>query len=318
MAQSSETEACPRCGAPSKQIFVVPDRNRAVSDGSFPYRRCVACSVVWLADPPADLGAHYPSDYHDFLGPEEMAQAAALEADRIAMLTPSVSGGRLVEIGPSQGVFAWAAKDAGFDVTGLEMDARCCEHLRTVVGVEAINTADPAGALAELPPSRAIVMFHVIEHVPDPWDVLRAIAENLEPGGVLLLATPNPDSLQFKLFGPRWVHLDAPRHVTLIPLAALEDEGRELGLSRAVATSVDRVGLECNRLGWERSLISAPALRPEPRLAYTLGRVLTPLASPLEHRGLRGSTYTAVLRKSSAVERAVAEPVGGSAQSPAG
>jgi hypothetical protein len=37
-------------------------------------------------------------------------------------------------------------------------------------------------------------------------------------------------------------------------------------------------------------------MRPDPRLACTIGKVLTAAARPWEQRGLRGAAYTAVLR----------------------
>jgi SAM-dependent methyltransferase len=292
--------ACPRCGGPSSHRFDASDRNRAVTEERFDYRRCSACGVIWLHNVPANLAEYYPADYHQFLEHDELVAAAAREAPRVEALLRHVRPGHMVEIGPSQGVFASAAKAAGFDVVALEMDAACCRHLEEVVGVRAIHTAAPVEALPTLPPSRAVVMWHVIEHLPDPWAVLRAIARNLEPGGVFALATPNPDSLQSRVFGARWVHLDAPRHLTLIPLPALQQAASKLGLRLVDVTTSDPVGRGLNRLGWERSFLRSPALRPHPRFAYTVGRALTGLFRPWEQRDLRGAAYTALFRKSPA------------------
>ena len=290
---------CRRCGAPSRHAHEAVDRNRSVSEDHFAYRRCTSCEVVWLPEVPDDLASYYPGDYHEFLAAAQLPHAAAVEAFRLALITDRVQPGAMVEVGPSQGVFAFAAQARGFSVTGLEMDLACCRHLTEVVGIKAINTAEPERVLTRLPASRAIVMWHVIEHVPDPWALIAAAARNLESGGVLALATPNPGSLQYRIFGGRWVHLDAPRHLTLIPLAALQDEGRKHGLDLVRATGADPVGRDCDAMGWERSVTSAPALRPDPRLVHTIGRALSAVARPLERRGLRGSTYTAILQKTS-------------------
>ena len=198
----------------------------------------------------------------------------------MALITRQVDGGQMVEVGPSQGVFSAAARMAGFDVVALEMDDACCRHLREVVGVPAIKTAAPAEVLPELQPSRAVVMWHVIEHLPDPWTTLAAIAANLERGRRLAIATPNPQSIQARAFGARWVHLDAPRHLTLIPLPALSEELSGLGLELVDATTSDPIGCDLNRLGWERSILRPPALRPNPRLAHSAGRILTSAARP--------------------------------------
>jgi 2-polyprenyl-3-methyl-5-hydroxy-6-metoxy-1,4-benzoquinol methylase len=299
-AVATKTSACPRCSSASAHRFDASDRNRAVTDRRFSYRRCTACDVTWLVDVPRDLESYYPGDYHGFLGADELAVAARAEAPRVAMISRHVDGGQMVEIGPSQGVFSAAARMAGFDVVALEMDEACCRHLSDVVGVRAIRTAAPAEALPDLEPSRAVVMWHVIEHLPDPWTTLRAIAANLEPGGVLAVATPNPESLQARAFGARWVHLDAPRHLTLIPLPALSEELSGLGLELVDSTASDPIGRDLNRLGWERSILRPPALRPNPRFAHSAGRALTAIARPWEERDLHGAAYTAIFRKGTA------------------
>lgn len=297
------TPSCPHCGGAGTRMLRSSDRNRAVSERHFDYARCADCGGVWLPQVPADLAGYYPGDYHSSLAPLDLDAAIAGEARRLELVTRHVRPGRMTEIGPSQGVFAAAARAAGFDVTALEMDADCCAHLEREVGIRAIQTADPARAMAALEPARAVVMWHVIEHLPDPIDVLRAAASHLEPGGVLALATPNPRSLQARLLGGRWAHLDAPRHLSLISIDALRATAPRLGLDLLGVTTTDETGLALNRLGWERSLLSAPAMRPNPRLAWTVGTVLTALARPWERRALRGAAWTAVLRRQGEDER---------------
>lgn len=287
---------CPRCGAAASFCLRAIDRNRAVSGESFDYWRCNACAVLWLPDVPADLARYYPEDYHASIAPGDMEAALAAERPRIDLITQRVVPGQMVEIGPSQGIFAQAAARAGFDMVAIEMDAECCRRLEEL-GIRTINSAVPQDELPALAPSRAAVLWHVIEHLPDPWVVLRAVAANLETGGVLALATPNPDSFGFRMFGRRWVHLDAPRHLTLIPLAALRDEAAGLGLKLVDATASDPTGLLLNRLSWERSFLTAPALRPGARGAYTIGQVMLRTLGAWEARGLRGAAYTAVFVK---------------------
>lgn len=253
--------------------------------------------MVWLPDPPTNLESYYPADYHAFASADELTELARGEDERLGMIKDLVPSGRLIEIGPSQGVFSVAARMAGFEVVGLEMDAACVDHLRDVAGVEAIHTDDPTAALREQPGSDAIVMWHVFEHIVNPWSLLSTVAATLRPGGVFALATPNPASLQHSLFGTHWVHFDAPRHIQLVPLAALRDECAKHGLTLRTATGTDRIGLDCDHLGWERSPCTSPKLRRTPRLAHELGLAAWKLAGPIERRGLRGSTYTAVFQK---------------------
>ena len=68
----------------------------------------------------------------------------------------------------------------------------------------------------------AIVFWHSLEHLPNPGEELERAAALLEPGGVLVVAVPNNDSLQAKLFGDRWLALDMPRHLTHITSAGAD------------------------------------------------------------------------------------------------
>jgi 2-polyprenyl-3-methyl-5-hydroxy-6-metoxy-1,4-benzoquinol methylase len=205
--------------------------------------------------------------------------------------------GRLVEIGPGEGVFARAAQNAGFDVTAIEMDARACAHLRDVAGVQAIESDAPEDAIAALPPSRAVVMWHVIEHLRRPWQVIERAAANLHDGGVLAIATPNPRALQFRLLRRRWAHLDAPRHLFLIPADTLARRCGELGLQLQDTTTDDAAGRHWNRFGWEYALRRAPRSRPAPRGTVALSAAIARALSPLERREGNGCAYTSIFVK---------------------
>lgn len=285
------------CGEASSPAFVATDRNRGISDERFTYRRCGRCETVFLAEVPTDLGRFYPPSYYALPQADELDALARSEAHKVELLRDHVLPGRLVELGAGFGVFARAARNAGFDVTAIEMDRRSVEYLEAVVGVNALESSRPDEALATLPPSRAVVMWHSIEHLPRPWDVLTRAAENLEPGGVLAVATPNPRALQFRLLGARWAHLDAPRHLFLIPSGALDRRARELGLSRVLRTTADRSGRHWNRFGWEYALRRHPSRHRSTRATRALSLLLTQALRPIETLGLNGSAYTSVFIK---------------------
>lgn len=78
-----------------------------------------------------------------------------------------------------------------------------------------------------------------------------------------MIAKPNPDSLQFRLLGARWAHVDAPRHLSLIPPHALRSQAQRLGLRLAHVTTSDPAGNEWNRFGWEQGLRGCPGARPQ-------------------------------------------------------
>ena len=115
------------------------------------YARCRKCGTVFMIAPPADLGRYYTGDYYQFDPdgePRWKREAAVIEysAYRMAMLRGHAPAGHLIEIGAGTGAFASAAQAAGFDVSAIEMDERCCEYL-SMSGIRAICSDDPAEAL---------------------------------------------------------------------------------------------------------------------------------------------------------------------------
>jgi hypothetical protein len=288
---------CSLCGGPTVRALTSRDRNREVDDGQFEYRRCETCGTVQLAQPPDDLGRYYDEEYHGVPTADELRTRAAAEHHKVDLLTAHVAPGRLVEIGPSFGAFAFAAKAAGFDVVGIEMDRRCCDYLSGTVGVTAINSASPESVLPTLPPSRAVAMWHVLEHTGRPFTLVERAAQNLEPGGVLAIAVPNPESLQFRVLRSRWAHLDAPRHQFLIPLETLVGHARECGLELVTVVTDDPFGRHCNRFGWEYALRRRPAEGPSSALVRRASQVLAKGFAPIERRGRHGAAYTVLFRR---------------------
>lgn len=293
----ADVATCSLCGGHADLAFTATDRNRAISTQPFRYRRCDVCRCYTLVDVPEDLGPFYPADYYGLRGVAELEQRAYIDAHKVARVRAHVPTGRLVEVGPAGGTFAHAARRAGYHVTAIERDERISRHLNDVINIPTINSADPVRALEGLPPTDVVAMWHVIEHLPNPWEVLNAAADLLRPGGALVLSAPNPDSLQCRLLKARWAHVDAPRHLVLLPLRELTKRCAAVGLRLTELTTSDPAGRHINWMGWEYAVRRRPAAGPAPRpLALaTLGFTLA--MRPIEHTGERGAAYTAVFTK---------------------
>jgi SAM-dependent methyltransferase len=254
------------------------------------------CGTTSISEVPADLARYYPTDYYPLpSSQDELARTAQHETYKIDIVTHYAGGGRLLEIGPGAGGFAHLARTAGFDVETMEMDERTCSFMREVVGVRAMQTSEPQTALRSAGPFHVIALWHVLEHLPDPRDLLQSAARALMSGGVLVIAVPNPRALQFGVFGRYWAHLDAPRHLALVPADAIVKSATSDGLEVVLQTSTDVGGLGWNAFGWEMSLRNLV-----PGLPSIFGRAATRLMRPVERRDLNGATYTLVLRKPAA------------------
>ncbi len=292
--QAETATRCRLCGGPATLAFVVGDRNRRLGAGRFPYFRCTLCEAIFLAEVPSDLGRYYAAHGYGSAAEAEVPAFVRREQAKLGLVERFARGTSMVEIGPGPGMFTRVAQRAGFDVTAVEMDPEYCRQLQDLLGVRAIQSGEPAEVLPALPPSDAIVMWHVLEHLGDPWRVLDSCVENLGAGGVLAISTPNPESLQFRLLGRHWVHLDAPRHLQLIPAGTLRQRLERLGMRHVLTTSSDPVGRDCNRIGWEYMLRLHPARRGATLASTGGGWLIARALAPVERRGRNGSTYTSL------------------------
>lgn len=67
-----------------------------------------------------------------------------------------------------------------------------------------------------------VCLWHSLEHLSDPVRVITEIKRLLKPGGLLILSTPNTNSLGSILWQTRWFHLDFPSHLFLFNRKTLE------------------------------------------------------------------------------------------------
>lgn len=291
-------KSCTYCHTESPLYFQSKDYNRNISQETFNHYRCPQCGLIFIAPVPVNLADYYPETYH-FVPESSAYLEAGSEPERYKIeIVQRFSGkGRLLEIGPSYGSFTYLAKKAGFEVEAIEMNARCCRFLNEVVGARAINSNDPIDALQHLEPYDVVALWHVIEHLPDPWAILDAICANLKPGGIVVLAAPNPNAFQFHLMGRYWPHVDAPRHLTLIPIELLAEKLQALGMKAELITTTDKGSLGWNTFGWEFFFTNLSSNRQVKRALRLIGRFASLLFSPIERMEGKGSAYTVVFRK---------------------
>lgn len=292
-------EPCFFCKTPSSKYFCSRDYNRNISRETFIHYRCPECHLIFISPLPDNLGDYYPNDYHYIPESIDFLEAvAAHEQYKIDIIKRFIQQGRLLEIGPSLGSFAYLAKKSGFHTETIEIDARCSEYLNNVANITTINSDDAIDALSMLKPFDVIALWHVIEHLIDPWKTLDAIFEKLNPGGILVLAAPNPEAFQFMLMGRYWPHVDAPRHVTLIPAQLIISKLVAMGMTLELVTTNDAGGLGWNTFGWEY-FFSTRSKHPRIKaiLRY-IGLITARLFSSLDKIEGKGCAYTVVLRKS--------------------
>lgn len=309
-------ETCRLCGG--RMVFLW--RSSDTRHHSWEWIRCAKCGLAQLrvdGTDPAWRDASYSGDYYGggyskFTGAvqalrEFSAWRRALEIDRFFK-----KPGRVLDIGCGEGLFLKAMKRLGWSVAGCEIAEQPARRAEELLG-QAIHRGEFATMPAPARPWDVVMLWHVLEHVADPPDLLARIAAVTAGEGLMMIAVPNAASWQARLFGPHWFHLDPPRH-----LYSMNPDHVKLMAERTGwrMTAVHHFSLEynpfgwaqslLNRLGWERDAMYETLKRrtrfSEPGFAwrvlawFLLGPSIIPAA--LESLARRGGTASLYLRKS--------------------
>jgi SAM-dependent methyltransferase len=276
-----EEVACLLCGRRNWSPLVeAPDSTLDGTGLWFVVVQCQDCGLCFTnpRPTPATIGQFYPTAYR----PHRTPRPAASNSWRRYLKPPWRwlfprrtkfedlpwhGQGRLLDFGCGGGGFLQHMHRRGWQVLGVDASLAAAQRVRTELGLPALCGSLPHPELA--PGSFDVVtMWHSLEHVHDPQGVLRQAHRLLVPGGKLVVAVPNIDSLPFRWFGPVWYALDLPRHLThFAPWTLqlmLEKAGFRIGPIRMVCRSgwlrrsAKRACQSPDRSCWHRWLTARP------------------------------------------------------------
>jgi SAM-dependent methyltransferase len=215
---------CPLCGGEHWANFI--EARDPLDDAGatlFNVVRCNQCELCFTnpRPTPETIGTFYPHQYrpHHKVGKAKRVSRwrrwspLRLGKDQERTAISWHGQGRLLDFGCGSGSFLQRMGRQGWQVTGMDSSALAVERLRAELGIDGVVGSLPHPELAGRR-FDVITMWHSLEHVHQPLEVLRAAHELLEPGGQLIVGVPNIASLPFRWFRGDWFGLDLPRHLT--------------------------------------------------------------------------------------------------------
>ncbi len=159
---------------------------------------CHACSLVQVSDLPDAIELHryysdaYREDYKQVHTPaaKYIARAAQAACDRLGWIRPHWPNRSPVsiDIGSGGGEFVYLSAKAGCHSRGFEPHQGYSSFAREAYDVE-VQT----GGIDQLEAASAdvITLFHVLEHLRDPLQVVAQLHRALRPNGILAIEVPN-------------------------------------------------------------------------------------------------------------------------------
>lgn len=184
---------------------------------------CEGCGLLFTNPRPteAEVGRYY--EFKEYVSHQDDAPGLVNQAYRLARNWTLVGKMKLLErvrreagaeptlldYGCGTGHFLAAAKVKGWQVAGLEVS----ETARTQAE-KRLNQPLWSDA-RELPPVQygVISLWHVLEHIHQLRPTLEILVNRLAPNGTMLIAVPNPDSVDAQAYQKDWAAFDVPRHL---------------------------------------------------------------------------------------------------------
>lgn len=174
----------------------LPDRQH------YQWVRCSSCSLL-RSDPIWDqnLKDLYTGSTFDYGGEVE-----GLKRTYLKLLTNACENRipkSVLEIGGGNGFFLVAVRTLGdVKILGIEPSQDAIKKAHPDIKPFLIQDVMSPGII---PPNsfEVCAMFHTLDHLPDPIEILKSCIESLSPGGVLIVAVHNEKAFSAKLLGKK-------------------------------------------------------------------------------------------------------------------
>ncbi|HWG47839.1 MAG TPA: class I SAM-dependent methyltransferase [Gemmataceae bacterium] len=161
---------------------------------------------------------------------------------------------RVLEVGCAGGELGRSLRSRGHHVTGIELVPEMAERARRCLDRALTADVETDGFPFPSASFDALIFADVLEHLIDPWRVLREAADVLAEGGVVVASIPNVQNIDVlrRLVRGRWQYRERGitdfGHLRFFTLQTIRELFAQAGLS------VEHVG-HIYRRSWWRELL---------------------------------------------------------------
>ena len=200
--------------------------------------QCAECGLGRTETAAFDPAAYYTEDYFsgrrtdgyaDYLGAEPVLRREFSRS--VDFIRRYRNGGKLLELGCAYGFFLMEAARY-FDVAGIELAPEAAAHAQRA-GLNVLHGATDAANLQRIGQLDVIVLFDVLEHLPQPRETLALCRDHLNPGGIIVITTGDFGSPAARLMGARWRLMTPPQHLWFFTQPSMRRLSGALGLAFA-------------------------------------------------------------------------------------
>jgi len=303
----TESPTCPGCAATtSRPAFLAVNRREGL-DARGSYVKCTDCGTLRLDGAPSgeDLSAAYATGEIDPVG-EQIPSAAdrnppaqSLPASLARHVRRAIfgrphswpeeegNGRRLLDFGCLDGSKLVDFYQRGWEVAGVDLNRAGIDRARSRLP-GAFFHAGPIEALAPEERFDVIRTDNVLEHIPQPREIIAHLRTRLRPNGRLFAYVPSGESLSVRLFHDRSVSVWVPYHLSLFSREGLGRLFTRAGFSNVSVlpfTPPDWWKITARQLVAKPGYLSKPAT-PIERVALLAEKLASPALLALSRTSL--------------------------------
>lgn len=227
LSHAQDGSFCDLCGGGNQELMFVGRDRLFGTPGEFPLVRCQDCGLIFVNPRPSfeDMGRYYPQEDYDLyskaagLKSRSLDELGRLHGPRKGRIEVYKRPGRLLDIGFGDGSFLYYMKQSGWDVTGVDANAKMVEAVQES-GIES-----RAGQLEEAGfedgAFDVVTLWGVLEHVQSPRRTIEEISRITGEQALLVIYTQNAAAPEASWLGPDWFIYELPRHLYSFDASAL-------------------------------------------------------------------------------------------------
>ncbi|MEN9880935.1 MAG: hypothetical protein RLZZ308_118 [Candidatus Parcubacteria bacterium] len=133
---------------------------------------------------------------------------------------PYITNGSILDIGCGNGASLLLMQKYGWEGFGIDFDEEAIK-IASSIGINS-SVGGLNDHAFENESYDAILLNHVIEHIPNPKELFTECFRILKPGGTLVAITPNANSIGHKIFKHSWRGLEYPNHLQIFTPQSLK------------------------------------------------------------------------------------------------
>lgn len=211
-----ETPTCIICNATTYNFFLeVP--NRFNPEEKFQLVQCDKCRLVFLSPRPTEESMKSYYEDEDYQPHQKEGKSLTEKLyQRVrnwnvkykkGIIEKFTQNGCILDYGCGTGEFLLEMQKSGWESFGFE-PAEKAAKIAESYGLKMLKELTNIDGKVNV-----ITMWHVLEHVHHPNELLERFKKILIPGGYLIIAVPNRLSFDANVYQSYWAPYDVPRHL---------------------------------------------------------------------------------------------------------